>query len=206
VLRKRVSAKNQVRAVLRSNGVIDAPRGNRLWTKKSLRWLGELQMPGGEKLALEIALQEIAELGAKIKRVEQELGKIAAGHPGVALLMTIPGVGIRTAEAFCAYVDDVKRFARIRQVGSYFGLVPCLDCSAGKDRFGHITREGPPTVRKLLCEAAWSAVRYNPAMRSFFQQVMKGDADRKKIALVATAHRLCRIMAAMLRSGEAWRK
>jgi transposase len=91
-------------------------------------------------------------------------------------------------------------------VGSYFGLVPCLDSSAGRDRFGHITREGPATVRKLLCEAAWSCVRHNPKLRSFFQQVMNGDADRKKIALVATAHRLCRIMAAMLRSGEVWRR
>ena len=204
LLGKRVSAKNQVRAVLRGNGIV-APRAGGLWTKKALRWLVNLELPAGEKLTLEMALEEISELGAKVKRVEQELAKIAQQHPGVTLLMTIPGVGIRTAEAFCAYVDDVKRFARIRQVGSYFGLVPCLDSSAGKDRFGHITREGPATVRKLLCEAGWSCVRFNPKLRSFFEQVMRGDADRKKIALVATAHRLCRIMAAMLRSGEVWR-
>ena len=63
-----------------------------------------------------------------------------------------------------SHVDDIKRFARLRQVGCYFGLVPCLDSSAGKDRLGHITREGPATVRKLLCEAAWSCVRYNPRL------------------------------------------
>jgi transposase len=204
LLGTRVAAKNQIRAVLRGNGIA-APRG--LWTRKAMRWLsGGLNLPAGEKLTLEMALEEIAGLTAKIKRVEQELARIAARHPGVTLLQTIPGVGIRTAEAFCAYVDDVKRFARNRQVGSYFGLVPCLDSSAGRDRFGHITREGPATVRKLLCEAAWSCVRHNPKLRSFFQQVMNGDADRKKIALVATAHRLCRIMAAMLRSGEVWRR
>lgn len=204
LLAKRVAAKNQVRAVLRGNGVT-APRGNGLWTRKALRWLADLELPAGEKLTLEMALEEIAELNEKVKRVEQELAKMARRHPGVALLMTIPGVGIRTAEAFCAYVDDIKRFARNRQVGCYFGLVPCLDSSAGKDRFGHITREGPATVRKLLCEAAWSCVRYNPKLRSFFEQVTGGDPDRRKIALVATAHRLCRIMAAMLRSGECWR-
>jgi transposase len=203
LLGKRVAAKNQIRAVLRGNGVA-APRG--LWTKKALAWLATLELPSGEKLAMEMALEEISELTAKIQRVEQELATIAATHPGVTLLMTIRGVGIRTAEAFCAYVDDIKRFARNRQVGSYFGLVPCLDSSAGKDRFGHITREGPATVRKLLCEAAWSCVRFNPALRSFFQQVMGEDKDRKKIALVATAHRLCRIMAAMLRTGEVWRE
>jgi transposase len=123
----------------------------------------------------------------------------------VTLLMTIPGVGIRTAEAFVAYVDDVKRFARIRQVGAYFGLVPCQDSSAGKDRFGHITREGPSTVRKMLCEASWMGVRYNPAIRAVYQRIMHDDPDRKKIAIVAVAHHLCRVMAAMLRSGEVWR-
>ena len=205
LLGKRVAAKNQIRAVLRGNGVT-APRAGGLWTKKALRWLTDLELPSGEKLTLEMALEEMAELSAKVKRVEQELARIAATHPGVTLLMTIPGVGIRTAEAFCAYVDDIKRFARNRQVGSYFGLVPCLDSSAGRDRFGHITREGPSTVRKLLCEAAWSCVRYNPSLRSFFEQVTHGEVDRRKIALVATAHRLCRIMAAMLRSGEVWRE
>lgn len=202
LLAKRVASKNQIRSALRANGVA-VVRG--LWTKKGLTWLATVPLPAAEKLAVEMEVEALAELGGRVRRVEQELAKIAAAHPGVTLLMTIPGVGIRTAEAFCAYVDDIRRFARGRQVGSYFGLVPCQDSSAGKDRFGHITREGPATVRKLLCEAAWSAVRYNPTLRAFFERVTHGDPDRRKIAIVATAHRLCRVMAAMLRGGEVWR-
>jgi transposase len=137
--------------------------------------------------------------------VEEELARMAQAHPGIQLLMTIPGVGIRTAEAFLAYVDDIKRFARNRQVGAYFGLVPCLDSSAGRDRLGHITADGPGTVRKLLTEAAWQGVRRDQTIHAYFEQVMHSDPDRKKIALVATAHYLCRVMAAMLRTGEAWR-
>ena len=57
--------------------------------------------------------------------------------------MTIPGVGVRTAEAFVAHVDDVTRFARTNRVGSYFGLVPCQDASADRNRLGHITKDGP---------------------------------------------------------------
>jgi transposase len=203
LLAKRVASKNQIRSVLRA-GALAGPRG--LWTKKGMAWLAALELPPAEKLAVEMEVEALRESGQRIKRVEKELAKIAAGHPGVALLMTIPGVGIRTAEAFCAYVDDVRRFARNRQVGSYFGLVPCQDSSAGKDRFGHITREGPATVRKLLCEAAWSCVRFNPTLRDFFRRVSGDHPDRRKIAIVATAHRLCRVMAAMLRTGEVWRE
>jgi transposase len=202
LLARRVSTKNQIRSILRGHAIA-SPKG--LWTKKGLRWLGEASLPAAEKLAVEMEVDALAEVNGRIKRVEVELAKISSNHPGVTLLMTIPGVGIRTAEAFCAYVDDVQRFARNRQVGTYFGLVPCQDSSAGKDRFGHITKEGPATVRKLLCESAWSCIRYNPAIRAFFERVVKDDPDRRKIAAVATAHHLCRIMAAMLRTGEAWR-
>ena len=202
LLGRRVATKNQIRSILRGHAMTP-PRG--LWTKKGLRWLADVALPAAEKLAVEMEAEALLEVNERIKRVEDELAKISSRHPGVALLMTIPGIGIRTAEAFCAYVDDIHRFARNRQVGTYFGLVPCQDSSAGKDRFGHITKEGPATVRKLLCEAAWSCVRFNPTIRAFFQRVVKDDPDRKKIAVVATAHHLCRIMAAMLRSGEVWR-
>jgi transposase len=202
LLARRSTVKNQIRALLRGCGMIASTR---LWTKKALAQLHALELPAGEKLTLELALDELGDFAGRIKRVELELGRIAAAHPGVQLLMTIPGVGIRTAEAFVAYVDDIRCFARINQVGAYFGLIPCQDSSAGKDRFGHITREGPSTVRKMLCEASWMGVRYNPAIRAFYQRVMRDDPDRKKIAIVAVAHHLCRVMAAMLRSGEVWR-
>jgi transposase len=35
--------------------------------------------------------------------------------------MTIPGVGIRTAETFVAWVDDIDRFRNNRQLGSTSG-------------------------------------------------------------------------------------
>ena len=110
LLAKRVSSKNQIRSVLRANAVA-APRG--LWTKKGLAWLATVELPAADKLAVEMEVEALAELAGRVKRVEGELAKVAAGHPGVALLMTIPGVGVRTAEAFCAYVDDVDPNAPI---------------------------------------------------------------------------------------------
>jgi transposase len=202
LLGRRTAVKNQVRAILRGNDV-ESKRWQ--WTRKAMKWLGELQLPTGEKLAMDMALEEVGQLNERISRVEEELARMAQAHPGIQLLMTIPGVGIRTAEAFLAYVDNIKRFARNRQVGAYFGLVPCLDSSAGRDRLGHITGDGPGTVRKMLTEAAWQGVRRDQTIRAYFERVMRGDPDRKKIALVATAHYLCRVMAAMLRTGEPWR-
>jgi transposase len=204
---RRSAVKTQVRALLRGLGVAVGVKGG-LWTKKGIAWLtGELALASpADRVRRDVLADDLEHLDRKVATVEKELDRIARGHPGVALLRTIPGVGPRTAEAFVAHVDDVSRFARVKQVGSYFGLVPCQDASADRNRLGHITKDGPAGARWLAAEAAWQGRRRSPRIRGYFDRVMRGDPARKKIALVATAHHLTRVMAAMLRSGEVWRE
>ena len=201
LLQQVVRCKNQIRGVLRENDLAGAKW---LWSKKQLAWLESLELHPAAKLRLELAVAEFTALDARMKRIEKELQKYADRHPAVTLLMTIPGVGIRTAETFVAWVDDIARFRNGRQIGSYFGLVPCQDASADTNRQGHITRDGPPVMRKLICEAAWTAIKKCPRFRGFFERVMGGKSERRKLALVATMHRMIRVMGAMLRSGEAY--
>jgi transposase len=202
VMAQLVRAKNQIRAVLRENDIA-GPKW--LWSKKKLAWLESLELHPVARLRLELAVEEFRSLNGKIKRLEAELQKYADRHPAVRLLMTIPGVGIRTAETFVAWVDDITRFRRpARQLGAYFGLVPCQDASADKNRLGHITRDGPPVMRKLITEAAWTAIKKCPAFKRFFERIMAGKPERKKIAIVAAAHRLIRVMGAMMRTGQAY--
>lgn len=203
LLFERTRGKNELRALLRSHGLA-APKG--LWTARGLAWLRERAFPCAfDAVRRDTLLERITSLNGMIKRVEVELAKVADGHPGVQLLMTIPGVGIRTAEAVMAYIDKPERFHSVKAVGDYFGMVPCLDASAGKERFGHITREGPATVRRLLVEAAWQAIRRDAGIKARFERMMHADPDRKKIAVVAVAHYLLRVMLAMLKTGEVWR-
>ena len=82
--------------------------------------------------------------------------------------------------------------------------MPCQDASAYRNRLGHITKDGPPVMRKLICEATWTAVKKCPAFKRFFERVMADKPERKKIALVAAAHRMIRVMGAMMRSGAAY--
>jgi transposase len=205
LMNRRVGVKNQIRGLLRNLGIV-APAGKRLWSGKGIKWLREQTMGELEALQRDMATEELEDLNGRIRRVEKQLNQIAQASPAVALLKTIPGVGVRTAEAMVAWIDDVNRFSRNKQIGSYFGLVPCQDASADRNRLGHITRDGPAVVRKFLCEASWRAVRSSPTLRAYFDRIVHDDADRKKIALVATAHHLARVMGAMLRSGEVWRE
>ena len=196
------ACKNRLRALLRANGIV-AVRG--LWSRKGMAWLSAVTLSQCEALQREMLQLELVEVQDKIRRIEKVLKALAEEEPAVGLLMTIPGVGIRTAEAVAAYVDDPKRFSRNKSVGCYFGLVPSEDTSV-QSRLGHITKEGPATVRRLVTEAAWQAIRRDTSVRAYYQRVCRGDAQRRKIALIATAHHLLRAMHAMLRTGEVWRQ
>ena len=200
---ERTRAKNQMRSLLRSRGVVPPAR---LWQKRGMAWLKGVGLENElDQVQRDILLERLESLSGMAKRVEKGLACVADRHPGVALLRTIPGIGIRTSEAVVAYMDDPGRFSRTSKVASYFGVVPSQDQSGGTNRLGHITRQGPPTVRSLLTEAAWQGIRRSATIRSYFQRIQDGDPKRNKIAIVATAHYLLRVMHAMLRSGETWR-
>jgi transposase len=204
VVDRQTACKNAVRTLLRGHGII-APRG--LWTKKGLAWLGQLPMPTAVSgLKRDMLLAELADIKRLVRTVTKSLDEIGRRQPAVALLRTIPGVGMRTAETVAAYIDDPKRFSRSSQVAAYFGLIPCQDASAGVNRLGHITRQGPGTARKYLVEAAWQGVYRSPKIRAYFERILHGKKERRKIALVATAHYLLRCMHAMLIHCEPWRE
>ena len=200
-----VGIKNQIRALLRGQGIKGLP-GRRMWSKVGLGWLKEVKWPTEmEALRLEILLEQLLDQDKKLSRVTKVLDEMGEKHAGVQLLMSIPGVGARTAEAFVAYVDDPKRFSS-GTIGAYFGLVPREDSTGDKRRLGHITREGPSTVRKLLTEAGWRGSRESAKVKEVFERYLRGDKARRKLAIVATGHWLCRVMLAMLKSGEAFRE
>ncbi len=201
---KRTRAKNGLRALLRTL-LIQAPKS--LWTRKGVAWLKALEFASPmHAIKRDLLLQEIDDLNRSIRRIEKELEAFASGSPAVALLRTIPGVGIRTAEAVAAFIDDPQRFGNAKQIGAYFGLVPRQDQSGSTNRLGHITREGPSVVRKMLVEAVWQAVRRSPTVAAYRQRIRRDDAARGKIATVATAHYLCRVMWAMLKNQTVWQE
>ena len=206
VIAKRTKAKNVIRSLLRSAGTLP-PRHPGLWTKSGVAWLRELALPtSSQQLRRDLLLEEIETLNRQLRRIEQELSRRAQHTPAVLLLQSIPGVGVRTAEAVAAFIDDPHRFANAKAVGRYFGLVPRQDQSGDKNLLGHITREGAPVVRRLLAEAAWQAKRRSPTVGAYFERTQRDDPQRKKIALVATAHYLVRVMWAMLKRNTLWKE
>ncbi len=123
-------------------------------------------------------------IGKLTAAVEQEAKK----WPEVLRLMTHPGVGPLTALAFVLISGAPERFPCGKQIGSYVGLIPCEDSSAGQQRLGHISKQGNALLRYLLVEAAQAAARYNPDWRRrYLHLAMRRE---KSIAKAAMGRRL----------------
>lgn len=204
LVRERTRLKNRLRALCRSHAIA-LPANKRVWTKKGLQMLADLSFDHpSATLERDISISELKHNAEQTRRIEKELNRIADDHPAVILLRSIPGVGPRTAEAVAAFIDRPQRFRKSKHIAAYFGLVPSQDQSGNVNRLGHITREGPSVVRRLLTEAAWQGIRHSPRIRAYFERVRRDDPARRKIALVATAHYLVRVMLALLKRNEMW--
>ena len=98
-----------------------------------------------------------------------------------------------------AVFSDVQRFPSAKHAASYAGLAPSTDQSGDRDTHGHITKRGSAALRTMLCEAAHHAQRPTHPLHPYFARLC---AQRGyKMAVVAVAHRLCRILFALLRDG-----
>ena len=105
-----------------------------------------------------------------------------------------------------AYLDNPQRFENGRQVSAYAGLVPKQFQSGETDRQGRISRRGPSLLRKLLVEAGWVLLRYNPWAQRLMQRLSRGQKTRRKQAIVALARKLLVRCWAMLRDNTEWRE
>jgi transposase len=113
--------------------------------------------------------------------------------------MTHPGVGFLTALAFVLIIGTPERFRCGKQVGSYVGLIPSEDSSAGKQRLGHISKQGNALLRFLLVEAAQAAARSDADWRRRY--VHLAIRRQKSIAKVAMGRRLAVRLYWMWRNG-----
>jgi len=208
---RRTRVKNRIRAILAMQA-LSMPAGKGGWTAKTIKMLSALARPLSEAAEdalwrgeLDLELQQLNQLQELLGNVNAKLDAIAATHPGVALLQTIPGVGPRLAEMVVTAIDDPHRFTKGKQVGSYVGLTPRQYQSSSMDRQGRISGQGHRHLRAMLVEVSWLGLRHNCWMRTVYERVHRGSPARKKVAICAVARRLMVHCWAMLRDGTRWR-
>jgi transposase len=153
---------------------------------------------------IEETLELIDETTTRIRAADQRVREFARKHEVCIRLMTVPGVGPVTAVRFLAALDDATRFRNAHAVQSYLGLTPGEHSSSDSQHRTSITKAGPAPLRRVLVQAAWTALRVRPSdpMVVWAQQI--AARKHKFIAVVALARKLAGILFALWRDGTSY--
>ncbi|HJX28143.1 MAG TPA: IS110 family transposase [Thermoanaerobaculia bacterium] len=200
LVRARTKLINHVRGAVKSSGY----RITRC-SAEAFAGRARAQIPSELRGASEVVLDVVADLTKQIRRMDEEVERVAGEYPAVARLRQVHGIGALTALAFVLLVEDPKRFERSRDVGPYFGLVPGLDESSDSSPQLGITKAGDELGRRLLVSAAQYILGpFGPAcdLRRFGEAIAaRGGKNAKKRAVVAVARKLAVLLHRLWVSG-----
>lgn len=152
---------------------------------------------------LDSVLVSLEEIKTKIEEVftpDGESGSFPGGN-----LLTIPGVGKKTAASFLAVAGfEGENFPSVVELTGYIGFFPRI-CQSGKsERKPVISSQGPRFIRHSLYIAAVSCLRHNLELKCLYnKKVSQGKSPKE--ALIYVAKKLAHIMLALLKSGEEYR-
>jgi transposase len=196
MVQMRTRIMNQLQALAMNEG---QRRKKKLWSDQGRARLEKLPLAPWASRRRQDLLELLDRMNPTIEALTAAVEREAEKWPEVQRLMTHPGVGPLTALAFVLIIGTPQRFQRGKQIGSYVGLIPSEDSSAGKQRLGRISKQGSSLLRFLLGEAAQAAARGDADWRRRY--VHLAMRRQKNIAKVAMARRLAVRLYWMWRNG-----
>jgi transposase len=170
--------------------------------------LDRLALPAGLNAIITPLRTWLGELTRLLTTADAELAQVAGADAVATQLMTAPGVGPIVALTYQAVLDDPARFdGDAGRASAFIGLVPAEDSSADRRHRGHITKTGSRELRALLVQASWVIWRGRQAAGAPLCAWAHALAARRgrRIAVVALARRLSRILLAMWRDHQNFR-
>jgi transposase len=146
----------------------------------------------------------VASLDAEIGRLESEIETHIDQHPSLKgdrdLLLSIPGVGHRTARWILAELPDVSQFASAQAAAAYAGLAP-KEYRSGTSvkRATRLSKRGNVHLRKALSFPAMTAVRFNPLVKALYDRLLAAGRPRM-VALGAAMRKVLMLCCGVLKN------
>lgn len=205
-LRKRIvsdlnRSKNRLKSLLKFEGfVIPEHMDTPSWSRNFINWIKE-QVSEDDLLqcSVEIMLEEVELQRQLLLKVERKIRKLMSSEKYASKskrLMSVPGVGPITSNLFLLEVGDIKRFKSFDQLNNAVGFYPGSNSSGERNRDTGISKRSHKQLRSMLVEAAWQAIRKDPAMLEAYQQLAKRMKGSE--AIIRIARKLLRRMRAVL--------
>ncbi len=206
LVRDRTRCSNRIHNQLQQRG-LQLPREKLLRTE-GREWLettawSRLSPEQRETILGQLCLMDI--LSPMIEALDDRIKERALEHRVACLLQTIPGIGPYRSLLLVAEVLPISRFPSPESLVAYGGLAPTTRQSGtGAPRHGQLPRGANRWIRGELISAIPTHLRIAPESGlSRYYEVQK-ERLGWATARVAAARKLCRIIHAMLSTGEVW--
>jgi transposase len=151
-----------------------------------------------ERVELEVISAQIESLSGGIKRLEAEIAALGRKLAGFENLVSIKGIGEKSAALLLAVNGEVADFPDADKLASYFGIVPRVSNSADSVNHGQITKRGSKLGRTTLVQCTLVAMRYSPYLKSYYERLKARRGSGK--AVIATARKFLGIIYSTLKN------
>ena len=208
LMRQRVQLSNAIRGHMAEYGLV-APVGRnglqRLIT--ILNNLDDDRVPAVARTSLALLVSQLGLVNDQVLENDRRVRASARSTDIGCRLMEVPGVGPVLASAIVATVPDPATFKSGRDLAAWIGLVPRQNSSGGKEKLGGITKQGDRYLRQLLVVGALAVIRYaqrHGTKRPWLVHLLARRTP--KVAAVALANKMARMIWAMMMTGERYRE
>lgn len=181
---------------------------NSHWSKNFLIWVEE--QASKDRLlgdTLELMLEQVKLQRQLLLKTERKIRALMSSEKYAAktkLLRSVVGIGPKVSRLFLLEVGDIKRFQGFDPLNNLVGFYPGSNSTGEKDIDTGISKRKHKQLRTMLVEAAWQAVRQDPAMLDAYEQLTKRMKGNE--AIIRIARKLLRRMRAVLISGIEYQK
>jgi transposase len=181
----------------------------RSWGRKSRAWVETLMTTAASSVgvsspAKELVLKQDASLLLHVQEQIKETTKVLADlckdkmNKDVEILSSIKGIGKTTALNFLIEMGgDVTLYKNDKKLIASSGLDPSTHRSGKFEGASKLSKRGNRHLRRVIWLMAKGVVFSNDLFRTYFYK-RKSEGLCYKMAMLATAHKLIRVMFAML--------
>lgn len=210
VVKHLTRCRNRIKSTLKYQG-IDVPEQfdkKGCWSNKFMEWIEQTASQDMElKDTLLFMLEEIRGQRILLLRIQRKLREKMCSERHIVqtrLATSVPGIGPITATQFLLEIGDVSRFEGFDPLNNYIGFYPGSHDSGNHEQSTGISSRKHNYLRSAFVEAAWVAVRIDPAMGEAYRKLTQRMDGNK--AIIRIARKLLRRLRTVLLTGVEYQK
>jgi transposase len=175
------------------------------WSGRYIKELKNIPCSFAVRQRLDLLLDDLAYARQKVLWALKTLKKFCKEHDEIYqylhYLQSIPGIGFIIAVSLLGKIGDPAYLHDPRELAAFIGLVPTEHSTGDEIHKGSITRLGDKTLRFMMIEAAWVAIRFDTQLGQFYYRIKQRHHPQSasKIAITAVARKLTQIVYRVLK-------